>query len=207
LRCRSGLEIFDSGSVEMSDVIVERKEASQPVDIEFHKKANIIRKEVGMVFQGLNLFPHKTVLENIVLAPIVVKKQSREEAVANAMKLLEKVGLVGLKDRYPDKLSGGQKQRAAIARALAMSPKLMLYDEPTSSLDPEIVSEVLQVMHNLDNEGMTQLVVTHEMRFAKEASDYIIYMEQGEIVEVSGGDRLFNSPMDERTKRFVSHFS
>jgi len=159
-----------------------------------------------MVFQSFNLFPHKTILENVMLAPMKVKSVPREEARAIAERLLEKVGLSALKERYPSAMSGGQQQRAAIARALAMQPKVMLYDEPTSALDPEMVDEVLHVMRELDGEGMTQMVVTHEMRFARDASDYVIYMEKGEIVEISDEDEIFSNPKDERTRRFLRKF-
>jgi polar amino acid transport system ATP-binding protein len=159
-----------------------------------------------MVFQSLNLFPHKTILENIILAPMIVKNESKDAAVANARRLLAKVGLSKHEGRHPHQLSGGQQQRAAIARALAMNPKVMLYDEPTSALDPELVEEVLQVMRDLDNEGMTQIVVTHEMRFARNASDYIVYMERGEIVEISDEDEIFINPKDDRTRRFLRQY-
>jgi polar amino acid transport system ATP-binding protein len=159
-----------------------------------------------MVFQAFNLFPHKTLLDNVTLAQVVVKKEKMEKAKKLAMALLEKVGLGSLGMRYPWSLSGGEKQRAAIARALAMKPKVMLYDEPTSSLDPEMVEEVLQVMRDLDREGMTQVIVTHEMRFAKDASDYIIYVENGEIVEISDEDEIFINPQDERTRRFLKRY-
>jgi polar amino acid transport system ATP-binding protein len=159
-----------------------------------------------MVFQALNLFPHKTIKQNVMLAPMVVKKEPRDVAEENATRLLDKVGLKKYQDRYPHNLSGGQQQRAAIARALAMAPKVMLYDEPTSSLDPARVDEVLEVMRDLDREGMTQIVVTHEMRFARDASDYIIYMEKGEIVEVSDEDEIFITPKDDRTRRFLKKY-
>ena len=160
-----------------------------------------------MVFQAFNLFPHMTVLDNVILAPMTVKGESRREAEENAMRLLAKVGLRGFADRYPATLSGGQTQRAAIARALAMNPKVMLYDEPTSALDPELAGEVLQVMKDLDAEGMTQIIVTHQMRFARNASDYIIFMDGGEIVEKDDGDVLFTTPKSERTRAFLRHFS
>jgi polar amino acid transport system ATP-binding protein len=159
-----------------------------------------------MVFQEFNLFPHKTLLDNVTLAPVVVKNESLENARKLAMSLLKKVGLGRYGERYPWSLSGGQKQRAAIARALAMRPKVMLYDEPTSSLDPEMVEEVLQVMRDLDAEGMTQIIVTHEMRFARDASDYIIYMENGEIVEISDEDEIFINPQNEKTRRFLKRY-
>ena len=203
LRCLNCLEILDSGSISIAGVTLERPDKHTRPDPGFYGRAHALRAEVGMVLQSLNLFPHKTVRENIMLAPMVVKKEPRDAAEANALRLLDKVGLLTYKDRYPGQLSGGQQQRAAIARALAMAPKVMLYDEPTSSLDPELVDEVLEVMRELDREGMTQLIVTHEMRFARDASDYIIFMEHGEIVEISDEDEIFIAPKDERTRRFL----
>ena len=167
-----------------------------------------MRNEVGMVFQGYNnLFPHKTVLQNVMLAPVVVKKMPQEKAREIAMRQLEKVGLGSMANKYPSTLSGGQSQRAAIARALAMNPMVMLYDEPTSALDPELVGEVLQVMKDLDSEGMTQIIVTHEMKFARDASDYIVFIDKGEIVEFDDGDILFTNPKNERTRAFLRHFT
>ncbi|MFZ0836950.1 MAG: ATP-binding cassette domain-containing protein, partial [Xanthobacteraceae bacterium] len=158
------------------------------------------------VFQSFNLFPHKTLIENIMLAPMVVKGIARDEAAGLAEKLLKKVGLGEQVDRYPLNLSGGQQQRGAIARALAMAPKVMLYDEPTSALDPIVVDEVLDVMKELDREGMTQIVVTHEMRFARDASDYIVFMDKGEIIEISDEDEIFQNPKDPRTRQFLHRF-
>lgn len=206
LRCLNCLELLDSGSISIAGVTLERASKHTHPSRSFYDKAHELRAEVGMVFQSLNLFPHKTIQQNVMLAPIIVKKEPREVAEANAHRLLDKVGLLKYKDRYPHNISGGQQQRAAIARALAMAPKVMLYDEPTSSLDPELVDEVLEVMRDLDKEGMTQVVVTHEMRFAKNASDYIVYMEHGEIVEVSDEDEMFANPKDERTLRFLKQF-
>ena len=165
-----------------------------------------MRGKVGMVFQSFNLFPHRTVLENVALAPRVVKGLSREAAEEKAQALLAKVGLVEFVHRYPAHLSGGQQQRAAIARALAMSPEVMLYDEPTSALDPELVDEVLEVMRALNHEGMTQIVVTHELRFARDASDFVIYMEAGRIVERAAPNHLFSQPQDERTRHYLKRF-
>jgi polar amino acid transport system ATP-binding protein len=159
-----------------------------------------------MVFQSFNLFPHKTLIENIMLAPMVVKGIARDEAAGLAEKLLKKVGLGEQVDRYPLNLSGGQQQRGAIARALAMAPKVMLYDEPTSALDTIVVDEVLDVMKELDREGMTQIVVTHEMRFARDASDYIVFMDKGEIIEISDEDEIFQNPKDPRTRQFLHRF-
>lgn len=207
LRCLNCLDILDSGEISIAGVSLKRHEHKTPMRPRFEKKAHQLRQKVGMVFQSFNLFSNKTILENIMLAPIVVKKTPHENAKANALKLLDKVGLGRYANRHPESLSGGQRQRAAIARALAMNPKVMLYDEPTSALDPEMVEEVLLVMKSLDAEGMTQIVVTHEMRFARNASDYIIFMEHGEIVEISDEDEIFISPKDERTRRFLRHFS
>jgi len=206
LRCINCLELLDSGRVCVAGVALERQDRHTQPDRLFADQAHRLRAEVGMVFQSLNLFPHKTILENIILAPMIVKNEPKDAAVANARRLLAKVGLSKHENRHPHQLSGGQQQRAAIARALAMNPKVMLYDEPTSALDPELVDEVLQVMRDLDNEGMTQVVVTHEMRFARNASDYIVYMEHGEIVEISDEDEIFINPKDDRTRRFLRQF-
>ena len=205
LRCINCLELMDSGSVTVAGVTVSRKPGEVPGS-EMLRKVHELRAEVGMVFQSYNLFPNKNLLENVILAPMVVKKMKREKAEEIAMYFLEKVGLKGFEHKYPSTLSGGQSQRAAIARALAMNPRVMLYDEPTSALDPELVGEVLQVMKDLDAEGMTQIIVTHEMRFAREASDYIIFMDKGEIVEYDDGDVLFTKPKNERTRAFLRHF-
>jgi polar amino acid transport system ATP-binding protein len=159
-----------------------------------------------MVFQSFNLFPHRTVLQNVALAPRVVKGMTRKAAEEKAHDLLAKVGLVEFAERYPASLSGGQQQRAAIARALALSPEIMLYDEPTSALDPELVDEVLEVMRALDDEGMTQIVVTHEMRFAHDASDLVLYMEAGSIIEGAPPEQIFSSPQDERTRQYLKRF-
>ena len=163
-----------------------------------------VREEVGMVFQAFNLFPHKTVLENLTLAQIVVRKRSKQEAQERAMVLLEKVGLVEKASSYPGKLSGGQQQRVAIARSLAMDPKLMLFDEPTSALDPEMIGEVLDVMKGLAGEGMTMAVVTHEMGFAREVADRVIFMDAGRIVEEGTPEHFFTAPSHERARLFLS---
>lgn len=194
LRCLNLLEEITSGEVWIEGINL------------MDKKTNIneVRKEVGMVFQQFNLFPHKTVLENITLAPIKVRKLSEAEAKQRALQLLDKVGLRDKADAYPDQLSGGQQQRIAIARALAMQPKVMLFDEPTSALDPEMVKEVLDVMKQLAQEGMTMVVVTHEMGFAREVGDRVIFMDQGLIVEEGTPEEVFTRPKHERTKAFLS---
>jgi polar amino acid transport system ATP-binding protein len=205
LRCINGLETLDSGVISAAGACISRMPGTK-LNGDFEKNAHILRQRVGMVFQQFNLFPHRTLLQNTMMAPVIVRGIPREDAEKTGRALLEKVGLGAHVDRYPANLSGGQQQRAAIARALAMQPKVMLYDEPTSALDPELVDEVLHVMKALDAEGMTQIVVTHEMRFARDASDYIIYMEGGHIVEISDEDEIFENPKDERTRRFLRRF-
>jgi polar amino acid transport system ATP-binding protein len=165
---------------------------------------NKVREEVGMVFQSFNIFPHKTVMENLILAQIVVRKRSKEEARERAMRLLRKVGITEKSNAFPNQLSGGQQQRVAIARALAMDPKIMLFDEPTSALDPEMIGEVLDVMRTLAREGMTMIVVSHEMGFAREVADRIIFMDHGAIVEEGTADHFFTNPTHDRTKLFLS---
>lgn len=175
------------------------------IDIKSSKtNINKIREEVGMVFQSFNLFPHLTVLDNITLGPIKLKKMKQIDAIKLGENLLEKVGLSEKAEVYPNKLSGGQKQRVAIARALAMNPRVMLFDEPTSALDPEMVGEVLQVMKNLAREGMTMVVVTHEMGFAREVGDRVIFMAEGKIVEEGTPNEIFDNPQEKRTKDFLS---
>ena len=193
LRCLNFLEIVNEGEISIDDRKIDRK------------KDNLsnVRAEVGMVFQHFNLFPHKTVLENIIEAPIIVKKMSKEQAKKEALIILENVDLSDKADVYPNKLSGGQKQRVAIARALAMKPKALLFDEPTSALDPELVGEVLQVMKNLANDGMTMVVVTHEMKFAKEVADRIIMLDEGRIIENAAPEQFFNHSTNERTRQFL----
>ncbi|MCX7909842.1 MAG: amino acid ABC transporter ATP-binding protein [Ignavibacteria bacterium] len=212
LRCINCLEIFDYGYLRVGEIEIERTNLNLAsknngfIEEIIEEKAQKIRQKVGMLFQNLNLFPHLTVLENITLAPIVVKKEPKEKAIDNALKLLEKVGLKGYENRYPYQLSGGQSQRVAIARSLAMNPEIMLYDEPTSALDPELIGEVLNVMIDLHQEGMTQIVVTHAMNFAKSASDYVMYMENGEIIEIGKPEKIFGEPNDPRTEAYVRLF-
>ncbi|HEX2488800.1 MAG TPA: amino acid ABC transporter ATP-binding protein [Blastocatellia bacterium] len=204
LRCLNGLEIFDSGRVRIGEITLDRDNGLS--HREFNTRLRRLREEVGMVFQSFNLFPHLTALENATLAPMVVKKIDRTRAESNARELLAKVGLSDRLDYYPSQLSGGQQQRAAIARALAMEPKVMLYDEPTSALDPSLVGEVLNIMRKLDDEGMTQVVVTHEMRFAREVADKILMLADGELIESGSPDVIFSSPRDERTRTFLQRY-
>ena len=174
------------------------------MDLSDKNKLNAVRTEVGMVFQNFNLFPHMTVLDNLTLAPVNVRKTDKKEAQDIAMKLLERVGLADKAQMYPDSLSGGQKQRVAIARALAMKPKVMLFDEPTSALDPEMVREVLDVMKSLADEGMTMVIVTHEMGFAKEVADRVLFVDGGQILEDGTPAQVFDTPSSDKTKLFLS---
>ena len=192
LRCINFLEKKDSGSI-----IIE----GEQIETTTHD-INEVRQKIGMVFQHFNLFPHKTVLENIIEAPMMVKKIPKDTAISEAMELLKKVGLEDKADVYPNKLSGGQKQRVAIARALAMKPDIMLFDEPTSALDPELVGEVLATMKELAQDGMTMVVVTHEMNFAREVADTIFFMHEGNILERGTPNEIFDNPKEERTKEF-----
>lgn len=193
LRCMNLLEVPTSGSV-----VVDGMDLTGDADI------NKAREEIGMVFQRFNLFPHMTVLKNITLAPMKVRNISREEAEKTAQELLERVGLGDKADAYPPQLSGGQQQRVAIARALAMKPKVMLFDEPTSALDPEMVNGVLDVMKSLANDGMTMAVVTHEMGFAREVGDRLLFVDGGTIIEQGDPREVFENPKEERTKLFLS---
>jgi polar amino acid transport system ATP-binding protein len=195
LRCLNGLEETDSGSIVVDGIPLNSN----------RRNRRKIRMEVGMVFQHFNLFPHLSVLKNISLAPILVRKKSLAESELIALELLNKVGIEDKAGAYPNQLSGGQQQRVAIARALALKPKVMLFDEATSALDPEMIGEVLEVMQTLAGEGMTMVVVTHEMGFAREVSDRVIFMENGEIVEEGIAAELFQSPREERTRLFLSH--
>ncbi len=194
LRAINALEEVDDGSVVVDGVDVRDPKS----DI------NSLRMEVGMVFQNFNLFPHKTALENLTMAPIKLRKEPKESADKRGMALLAKVNITEKAGSYPAQLSGGQKQRVAIARALAMNPKIMLFDEPTSALDPEMIGEVLGVMVNLAKEGMTMVVVTHEMGFAREVADRVVFMDEGEIIEVGTPEHFFTSPEHPRTKKFLS---
>jgi len=194
LRCLNGLEEIDSGSITIDGI---------PLDDDKKNRLEI-RREVGMVFQHFNLFPHLTVLRNITIAQMLVRKRSKREAEDEAMQLLNKVNIAEKATSFPSQLSGGQQQRVAIARALALNPKVMMFDEATSALDPEMIGEVLEVMKNLAVEGMTMVVVTHEMGFAKEVSDWVIFMEDGMKVEEGTADHFFTSPKEARTKLFLS---
>jgi len=194
LRCLNALEDFDSGRITIDGIDVDRK----------HKHIHDVRLEVGMVFQSFNLFPHLTVIENTMLAQRVVRKRTREEARKKGEELLNLVGLSDKRDIYPARLSGGQKQRVAIARALAMDPKIMLFDEATSALDPEMIGEVLEVMKNLAARGMTMLVVTHEIGFAREVADRIVFMDEGRIAEEGSPSAILDNPANKRTREFLA---
>ncbi|WP_419880700.1 amino acid ABC transporter ATP-binding protein [Peribacillus sp. B-H-3] len=194
LRCINRLESISDGVLTVNGISV----ADQKSDI------NKLRRNIGMVFQHFHLYPHKTVLENITIAPMKVLGQSEKEARETAQKYLKKVGILEKADSYPSQLSGGQQQRVAIARGLAMNPEIMLFDEPTSALDPESIGEVLDVMKTLANEGMTMVVVTHEMGFAKEVADRIVFMDHGQILEMAAPDQFFESPREQRAKLFLS---
>ena len=192
LRCLNKLEDVQNGTVKiLGENILNTNDI------------NKLRENIGMVFQSFNLFPHLTVLENIILAPLELKILNKKEATDKALNLLDKVGLKDKKDNYPDQLSGGQKQRVAIARSLEMSPKIMLFDEPTSALDPEMVDEVLKVMKDLANEGMTMVIVTHEMGFAKDVADRVIFMDQGHIIEEGEPKDIFSNPKSKRCRDFL----
>ncbi|MCC6737379.1 MAG: amino acid ABC transporter ATP-binding protein [Bauldia sp.] len=195
IRCVNALESHQSGTIVVDGILLSRN----------HARIDEIRRDVGMVFQQFNLFPHLTILENCTLAPIWVRKMPRAEAVAIAMRYLERVKIPEQANKYPGQLSGGQQQRVAIARALCMSPRIMLFDEPTSSLDPEMVKEVLDVMVGLAEDGMTMVVVTHEMGFARQVADRVIFMDEGQIIEQNAPGPFFDHPQHERTKLFLSH--
>jgi len=193
LRCINHLEVYNSGKIMVDGILLKSAQ-----------NINAVRQEVGMVFQSFNLFSHLTAIENLTLAQRTVRKRDRQEAEEIALKLLAKVGITDKADCYPSQLSGGQQQRVAIARALAMNPKIMLFDEPTSALDPEMIKEVLDVMLALAKEGMTMLVVSHEMGFARAAASRCIFMDEGQIIEQGTPDKLFSSPSQERTRVFLS---
>jgi polar amino acid transport system ATP-binding protein len=193
LRCINHLEVNNSGKIIVDGILLKSAQ-----------NINAVRREVGMVFQQFNLFPHLTVMRNLTLAQCVVRKRSAEEAEKIALSLLHKVGIEEKAQAYPSQLSGGQQQRVAIARALAMNPKIMLFDEPTSALDPEMIKEVLDVMLDLAKEGMTMVVVSHEMGFARAAASRVIFMDEGQIVEQGSPDQIFDSPTQDRTKLFLS---
>ena len=193
LRCINHLEVYNSGKIIVDGILLKSAQ-----------NINAVRREVGIVFQSFNLFAHLTVMDNLTLAQRVVRRRDKKEAEAIARGLLDKVGIAEKADCYPAQLSGGQQQRVAIARALAMNPRIMLFDEPTSALDPEMIKEVLDVMLALAKEGMTMLVVSHEMGFARAAASHCIFMDEGQIVEEGTPDRLFTSPSQERTKLFLS---
>lgn len=194
LRCLNLLEMPTDGQIFIDDELITDPKVN----------VNKIREKMGMVFQQFNLFPHLTIMDNITLAPMKIKKISKEDAQKRAMELLERVGLVDKADNYPAQLSGGQQQRIAIARALAMDPEIMLFDEPTSALDPEMVGEVLEVMKDLAGAGMTMVVVTHEMGFAKEVASRVLFMDQGVVMESGTPAELFSNPQNERTQAFLS---
>lgn len=196
LRCINGLEPIQEGSIYLRDTQIDGKA----------KNIAKIRQKIGMVFQSYELFPHKTILENIILAPIKVQKRKRAEAEEEAIKLLERVGLSDKKDSYPRQLSGGQKQRVAIVRALMMHPEIMLFDEVTAALDPEMVREVLDTMLELARQGSTMVIVTHEMSFARAVADRVVFIDQGEIVEEGKPEEFFANPKSERAKRFLHTF-
>lgn len=234
LRCLNCLEILDQGSIKIAGISINRNEGSLEkaqeiaeqvakirtnvsmpfqgyenvpgIDEDFQIKAHALRSKVGMLFQSFNLFPHMNVLDNVLIAPTIVKKRDKEEARIEAIQNLEKVGMAKYADRMPYELSGGQAQRVAIARALTLKPQVMLYDEPTSALDPELVDEVAEVMMNLNKEGMTQIVVTHSMHFAKKASDYIVYMHDGEIAEMGTPDEIFFYAKNPHTRAYLKIF-
>ena len=195
LRCLNLMEVPTSGDILFVGSNITKAKA---------KQVNALRQKMGMVFQHFNLFPHLTILDNITLAPVKLKKMSKAQAREKAMTLLKRVGLEDKADAYPNQLSGGQKQRIAIVRALAMNPDVMLFDEPTSALDPEMVGEVLELMHQLADEGMTMVVVTHEMGFAREVASRVLFMDEGRIVEQNRPKEFFDNPQNERLKEFLS---
>ena len=204
LRCLGQLETIDGGSITVDGTVLASTDANGTVNYASQETQHDLLLRMGMVFQSFNLFPHMTVLDNITVAPINVRKKSKEEAETKAMELLERVGLADKAKSYPDQLSGGQQQRVAIARALAMEPQVMLFDEPTSALDPEMVNEVLDVMKDLAHSGMTMMCVTHEMGFARQVADRVLFVDQGKILEDTTPELLFTNPQHERTKEFLA---
>ena len=196
IRTLNGLETIDGGNINILGIPLNKD--SKP------RNVSLIRKRVGMVFQQFNLFPHLSILENITLAPIRVQKTSKKEAKAKALELLDQMGIIDQSDKYPNQLSGGQQQRVAIARALALEPEIMLFDEPTSALDPERVKEVLDAMKSLANKGMTMVVVSHEIRFAREVADRILFMDKGKVIETSNPTEFFNNAKQERSRKFLN---
>jgi polar amino acid transport system ATP-binding protein len=204
IRCVNHLEKIDSGRIEVNGALIGYREENGKLVEDSERSIARQRTRIGMVFQRFNLFPHKTALENVIEAPVHVLGVPKEQAIAEAEALLARVGLEDKREVYPGKLSGGQQQRVAIARALAMKPALMLYDEPTSALDPEVIGEVLEVMEELAREGMTGIVVTHEMGFAKVAADRVVMMDDGRIIEEGPPEHFFDSPAEERTRQFLS---
>jgi polar amino acid transport system ATP-binding protein len=204
LRCVNHLERIDSGRIEVNGRLIGYRERRGRLVEDSERSIALQRTQIGMVFQRFNLFPHRTALENVIEAPVHVAKVPRDQAVREADRLLERVGLADKRDVYPAKLSGGQQQRVAIARALAMKPALMLFDEATSALDPEMIGEVLQVMKELVLEGMTMIVVTHEMGFAREAADRVVMMDDGQIVEEAPPAAFFARPRNDRTRQFLA---
>lgn len=203
LRCMNQLETITSGKIFIEDKLVSHiEEGKDQLNLQ-EKEASMLRANLGMVFQRFNLFPHLTVMGNLTIAPELVRRTDKKELNQKALDLLERVGLSDKKDEYPAKLSGGQQQRVAIARALAMDPTIMLFDEPTSALDPELVGEVLEVMKKLAKEGMTMVVVTHEMGFAKDVGTRVIFMDEGQIIEEGKPEDIFNHPEADRTKSFL----
>ncbi|MCE0765347.1 amino acid ABC transporter ATP-binding protein [Pseudonocardia kujensis] len=204
LRCINHLERIDSGRLRVDGHLVGYRERNGKLYEMRESEVAHQRRDIGMVFQRFNLFPHKTAIENVMEAPVVVRRQDKAAARARAVELLDRVGLADRRDNYPAQLSGGQQQRVAIARALAMSPRLMLFDEPTSALDPELVGEVLDVMRGLAREGMTMVVVTHEMGFAREVGDALVFMDEGVVVEHGAPREVLGNPQHERTRSFLS---
>jgi len=204
IRCVNHLEKIDGGRIEVNGQLIGYRESNGKLVEDSERSIAKQRTQIGMVFQRFNLFPHKTALENVIEAPVHVLGVPKKQAIDEAHELLRRVGLLGKRDTYPGKLSGGQQQRVAIARALAMKPALMLFDEPTSALDPEVIGEVLEVMEELAHAGMTMIVVTHEMGFARVAADRVVMMDDGQIIEAGTPEELFDTPEHVRTRQFLS---